>query len=297
MTTVADAYRECEQITRTEAGNFYYGIRLLPADKRSALCALYALARRIDDIGDGDLPDAAKNDELASARKSVDALDTASDQVLVAVSDAARRYPVPLEAFGELIDGVQADVDHVEYTSFDELVVYCRQVAGSIGRLCLSIFAPRRSSGTCEMRRLSGYADQLGIALQQTNILRDIREDLQGGRIYLPRDDLARFGASLRVDEHQNLVDDDGRLAALLRYASARAGDWYALGMRLLPYLDRRSAACCGAMAGIYRDLLRRINDNPTLVYDRRLSLSGWQKARVAAGALITGSGVAGARS
>lgn len=297
MTTIADAYRECEQLTRTEAGNFYYGIRLLPADRRSALCALYALARRIDDIGDGDLPDAAKNEELAAVRKSVDTLDTAGDPVLVAVSDAARRYPVPLEAFGELIDGVQADVDHAEYTTFDELVVYCRQVAGSIGRLCLSIFAPRRSSQTVEIRRLSGYADQLGIALQQTNILRDIREDLQGGRIYLPRDDLARFGTSLRMDEYQNLADDDGRLAALLRHASARAGDWYALGMRLLPYLDRRSAACCGAMAGIYRDLLRRINDNPTLVYDRRLSLSGWQKARVAAGALITGSGIAGARS
>lgn len=294
MSTITEAYRACEQITRSQAGNFYYGIRLLPADKRSALCALYALARRIDDIGDGDLSDAAKADDLAVVRTSVESIDTATDPVLVAVSDAARRYPVPMEAFGELIDGVQADVDHVQYGSFDELVTYCRQVAGSVGRLCLSIFAPSRNWQSRDDRRLWGYADQLGIALQQTNILRDVREDLQVGRIYLPDDDLARFGVSLRLDESGNLEDASGRLAALLRYATARAGDWYALGMRLLPDLDRRSAACCGAMAGIYRELLRRINANPTLVYDRRLSLSGWQKARVAAGALIGGSRAGG---
>lgn len=297
MSTTTEAYRACEQITRAQAGNFYYGIRLLPPGKRSALCAVYALARRIDDIGDGDLSDAAKADELAVVRKSVESLDTSTDPVLVAVSDAARRYPVPLEAFSELIDGVQADVDHAAYASFDELVAYCRQVAGSIGRLCLSIFAQPQAPQDRTDQRLSGYADQLGIALQQTNILRDVREDLQVGRIYLPDDDLARFGVALRLDEYGNLDDAGGRLAALLRYAAARAGDWYALGMRLLPYLDRRSAACCGAMAGIYRDLLRRINANPTLVYDRRLSLSGWQKARVATRALAGGSRAGRTRS
>lgn len=291
MSTVAEAYRYCARITRTEARNFYYGIRLLPADKRSALCALYALARRIDDIGDGQLDDAAKAAALTSLRRSLDQIDTATDQVLVAVRDTARRYPVPMKAFDELIDGVQADVDHAEYATFDQLAVYCRQVAGSVGRLCLSIFAPDQFRAEPEDRRLWAYADQLGIALQQINILRDIREDLHSGRIYLPADDLAAFGVSLTLDADGNLDDPGGRLAALLRYAAGRAGDWYVLGMRLLPYLDRRSAACCTAMAGIYRDLLRRIQANPTLVYDRRLSLTGWQKARVAAGALIGGRG------
>lgn len=290
MSTVAEAYRACEDITRTQARNFHYGIRLLPADQRSALCALYALARRIDDIGDGDLDRATKADELASLREALTDLDAATDQVLVAVADTAHRYPVPMDAFGELIDGVQADIDQVDYHSFDQLVTYCRQVAGSVGRLCLSIFAPDQVRKSPDDRRPWAYADQLGIALQQINILRDVREDLHSGRIYLPGDDLAAFGVALTLDDHQNLEDPGGRLAALLRYSAARAGDWYALGMRLMPYLDRRSAACCGAMAGIYKDLLHRIGANPTLVYDRRLSLTGWQKARVAAGALIGGS-------
>ncbi|WP_068271531.1 presqualene diphosphate synthase HpnD [Aldersonia kunmingensis] len=284
MTTLDDAYSACAHITRTEAKNFYYGIRLLPAPKRSALCAVYALARRIDDIGDGDLPTAQKVAELAKIRKLLEEIDSAGDPVLLAVADAARRFPVPLGAFEELIDGVQMDLDAVHYADFPALVVYCRRVAGSVGRLCLSIF------GTEEGHidpRTSTYADQLGIALQQTNILRDVREDLLNGRIYLPQDDLDRFGVVLRVDESGELADPEARLAALLRDSAARAEDWYALGMRLVPYLDRRSAACCLAMAGIYRHLLNRIEEDPTSIYRSRMSLSGGEKARVAAAALL----------
>ena len=132
----------------------------------------------------------------------------------------------------------------------------------------------------------SRYADQLGIALQQTNILRDVREDLLNGRIYLPQGELDRFGVRLTVDERGELDDPDGQLAALLRFCAVRAEDWYSLGLRLIPHLDRRSAACCLAMSGIYRHLLTIIKTSPASVYDRRLSLSGTQKARVAAVAL-----------
>src|SRR4051812_5244662 len=163
--TVAEAYATCEDITRREAGNFYYGIRLLPPAKRSALCAVYALARRIDDIGDGGLPPDRKLVELTLVRKSLENLDNSSDPILLAVADSARRFPIPISAFGELIDGVHMDVDGMSYQSFGDLVVYCRRVAGSVGRLCLSIFGPVDP-------RTSRYADQLGIALQQTNILR-----------------------------------------------------------------------------------------------------------------------------
>jgi phytoene synthase len=284
MTTIEQAYASCEQITKTEAGNFYYGIRLLPSPKRSALCAVYALARRIDDIGDGDDAIADKETALAGVRKDMGRLEDSSDPVLIAVSDAARRYPVPLEAFDELIDGVQMDLRDVRIADFDELVVYCRHVAGSVGRLCLSIFG----SSTTDPRT-SLFADQLGIALQQTNILRDIREDLGNGRIYLPQDELDRFGVDLRVDDLGALDDPAGQLAAYIRYAAARAGDWYSLGLRLVPHLDRRSAACCRAMAGIYHHLLGRIADDPALVYDQRLSLSVAQKARVAMTALAGG--------
>jgi len=283
--TVAEAYRACESITKTEAKNFYYGIRLLRPDRRSALSALYALARRIDDIGDGDLPNADKLTGLEQVRASLAALDRATDPVLVAVADAARRLPVPLAAFDELIDGVRMDVTGRRYGSFEELVEYCRCVAGSVGRLCLAVFDSRPD------RRDGEYADQLGIALQQTNILRDIREDLGNGRVYLPAEDLDRFGVTLKLDEHANLHDPDGNLAALIRDAAARNRRWYADGLRLVPLLDGRSAACATAMSGIYRRLLEHIAADPSRVYDRRLSLSGWEKAGVAARALTGRAG------
>ncbi|WP_445166233.1 presqualene diphosphate synthase HpnD [Mycolicibacterium sp. Dal123E01] len=279
MSTLDQAYRVSEDITRTQARNFHYGIRLLPPAKRSALCAVYALARRIDDIGDGDLPLEQKRTELTLVRKSLDCLEDSSDPVLLALADSMRRFPIPISALEELVDGVQMDVDGTTYKDFDDLVVYCRRVAGSVGRLCLSIF------GSVDPKT-SSYADQLGIALQQTNILRDVREDLLNGRIYLPQSELDRFGVQLIVDEFGELHDPDGHLAALLRFCSARAEDWYSLGLRLVPHLDRRSAACCLAMSGIYRHLLTIIKASPASVYDRRLSLSGVQKGRVAAIAL-----------
>ncbi|MBO0874413.1 MAG: presqualene diphosphate synthase HpnD [Pseudonocardia sp.] len=279
--TVADAYRMCESITRTEARNFYYGIRLLRPRRRAAMSAIYALARRIDDIGDGnEVAPAERLDALDAVHRSLADLTHASDPVLVAVHDAAHRFPIPLTAFEELIDGVRMDVTGRRYTHFEELVEYCRCVAGSIGRLCLAVFEARPDPNA------PLYADQLGIALQQTNILRDIREDLTNGRVYLPTDDLDRFSVALELDERGALADPDGGLAKLIQDGAARAGRWYADGMRLLPLLDRRSGACCAAMSGIYRRLLDRIAEHPERVYDRRLSLSGWEKAGVAARAL-----------
>jgi len=278
--TVDAAYVACADITRDQARNFHYGIRLLPPAKRSALCAVYALARRVDDIGDGDLPHDVKRQQLQRLRADIGALSDSSDPVLLAVHDAAWHYPIPLEAFGELIDGVEMDVIGARFASFDELVHYCRCVAGSIGRLCLGVF------GAGDMSNASTYADTLGIALQQTNILRDVREDLGNGRIYLPQDELDRFGVELRLDDNGALVDDDGALAALVQFSAERARTWYDEGLRLVPLLDRRSAACCSAMSGIYRRLLDRIADQPALILDRRLSLSGWEKTGVALRAL-----------
>lgn len=291
MNSIDTAYAACAQITRTAAKNFYYGIRLLPPDKRSALCSLYALARRIDDIGDGDLAPGAKNEALAAVRKSLHDPETTRDPVITAVTHAAQRYPVPLGAFDELIDGVQMDVDGVDYADFGELTSYCRCVAGSVGRLCLAVF------GTGTDPRAPLFADQLGIALQQTNILRDIREDLLNGRVYLPQAELDRFGVRLELDAGGALRDPDGSLAALIRHAAERAEDWYCLGLRLLPELDPRSAACCAAMAGIYRQLNARILANPVAVYDRRLSLSAWEKAGVASSALLRSSLLGATRS
>jgi phytoene synthase len=285
--TLQEAYGTCRAITREEARNFYYGIRLLPEDKRNVLCAVYALARRIDDIGDGDLRPGEKRDRLAAVRADLAALPGGHDggnPVLVALADAVVRYAIPLDAFAELLDGVQMDVEMDEhgrrYATFDDLVSYCRCVAGSVGRLCLGVFGSRAHP------EAAAYADALGIALQQTNVLRDIREDLLSGRVYLPQEDLDAFGVELRLDERGALVDDDGALSALVRAGCVRAQDWYDEGLRLVPLLDRRSAACCLAMAGIYRRLTQRIAADPSAVLEERLSLSGREKVTVAARAL-----------
>ncbi|WP_208024451.1 presqualene diphosphate synthase HpnD [Amycolatopsis pithecellobii] len=280
MTDIEAAYAECERITKTEARNFYYGIRLLTTGRRAALCAVYALARRVDDIGDGELPIEQKADQLDTVRKSLAELDTTTDPVLVAVADAAKHYPIPLNAFDELLDGVWMDIEGRRYQTFEELTTYCRCVAGSIGRLCLGVFGSKPHPDA------SRYADALGIALQQTNILRDIREDLLNGRVYLPQEDLDAFGVELSVDEQGRLTDTGRGLTALIRHSADRAREWYADGLRLAPLLDWRSKASCLAMAGIYRQLLERINDQPSLVFDRRLSLSGREKLTVAARAL-----------
>ena len=281
---LAAAYAACEDITRHQARNFFYGIRLLPPPKRSALCAVYALARRIDDIGDGDLPPERKAAALAEVRDSLTRPPDPADPVLAAVTDAARRYPIPMAAFDELLTGVAMDVEMDtrgrEYRTFDDMVGYCRCVAGSVGRLCLGIFGSRPDP------QAARYADTLGIALQQTNILRDIREDLGNGRVYLPRDELGRFGVTLALDGQGALRDPDGGLARFIGFFAERARTWYADGLRLVPLLDRRSAACTTAMAGIYRRLLDDIAADPPSVYHQRRSLSGWQKAGVAARAL-----------
>ncbi|WP_018335241.1 squalene/phytoene synthase family protein [Actinomycetospora chiangmaiensis] len=291
-TTPADAYAACERITRTEARNFHYGIRLLPPPRRAALSAVYALARRIDDIGDGPGAAAPKQAALEDLRLRIRRLpdEAGDDPVLVAVAHAVRRFPIPLDAFDELVDGVAADVaadDAVTttgvparpYRTFDDLLGYCRCVAGSVGRLCLGVFGTRAG---VPVQDAAPLADTLGLALQQTNILRDVREDLGNGRIYLPAEELDRAGVTLALRPDGVLDDPDGALADLLRDAAVRARGFYAEGLRLVPMLDRRSAACTTAMSGIYRRLLDEIADDPRRTYDRRLSLSGRHKALVA---------------
>jgi 15-cis-phytoene synthase len=279
------AYAACEDITRHEARNFAYGIRLLPRERRQAMSAVYATARRIDDIGDGNLPPAEKTALLQAARTSLHHLGDAApsdaeDPVLVALSDASRHLPIPLDAFDDLIDGCEADVAGRNYATIDEVVGYCRCVAGSIGRLSLGIYDPPDRAHALPL------ADALGVALQLTNILRDLREDRLVGRVYLPARDLRQFGCGLEVDDSGDLDDPPDAFAALVRFEAARAEEWYARGLSLLPLLDWRSAACTAAMAGIYHRLLAHIATHPEQVRSRRLSLSGTTKAAVAARAL-----------
>jgi len=301
---VALAYRHCEKITRSRARNFYYGIRLLPPRKREAMCALYAMARRIDDIGDDVGPDIGqpgiapaeaersagwRMDALVSTRASLSLLERATggnatasvppgDPVLIALADAARRFPLPIPALEGLVEGCEWDVSGRRYESFDELVEYCRRVAGTVGRLALAVY------GSANDAKAEPLADALGVALQLTNILRDLLEDRDVmGRVYLPSEDLERFGVS---PDLEGGTDD---LIALICFETARASEWYERGLPLLGLLDGRSRACTAAMAGIYHRLLDKIRVRPESVLHTRVSLSPGEKATVAALALARG--------
>ncbi|MDT0268370.1 presqualene diphosphate synthase HpnD [Streptomyces sp. DSM 44915] len=281
---VLAAYQYCEAVTGHQAKNFAYGIRLLAAPRRRALSALYAFSRRVDDIGDGPLPAAEKETRLDETRQLLarvradEVPEDATDPVAVALADAARRYPIPLGGLDELIDGVLMDVQGRRYETWDELRGYCRCVAGAVGRLSLGVFGT--VPGVRNADRAPEYADTLGLALQLTNILRDIREDAGNGRSYLPDEELRKFG--LTDGAHHFPPSRDADFAGLMRFQVRRARELFADGFRLLPMLDRRSGACVAAMAGIYHRLLDRIAADPEAVLRGRVALPTAQKALVA---------------
>jgi phytoene synthase len=193
---------------------------------------------------------------------------------------------LPLDAFVDLIDGVRMDVVGTRYERFDELVVYCRRVAGSIGRLCLAVFGS-------EHPEAAALADDLGVAMQLTNILRDVREDALNGRVYLPGEDLRRFGwpGGERGDAEAIaavLPAAPGALAELVHFEAARNREWFERGSQLVSLLDRRSAACVIAMSRIYRNLLEHIDARPERILEGRVSLPVAVKARVAIASLLS---------
>jgi phytoene synthase len=285
------AYRACERVTRREAANFYYGIRLLPQAKREAMCAVYAFARRVDDIGDDDGLDtgtrlrALEAQRAMLARIAAEGVLYSDDPVAVAIAHSHVLFGLPLDAFEDLIDGVEMDVHGAHIDTFEQLVAYCRHVAGSIGRLCVSIYCGGVWNQPPEAQ---GLADDLGVAMQLTNVLRDVREDHERGRRYLPSEDLRRFGCEALPDVPAT------QSVSLIGFQAARAADWFARGMRLVALLDARSAACVLAMTSIYRAILERIAADPGSVLQRRVSLSPGEKAWLAARSLAGSVGIGG---
>ena len=297
MISADAAYRRCEEITWTEARNFAYGIRLLAPPKRRAMAALYAMARRIDDVGDGDWPQDRKLaalDEFHNAIGTLEAGEIAdpADPVLVAVAHAADHYPIPVAALHEIVEGCEFDVRGETYATMDDTVRYCRLVAGSVGRLSLGVFgtkparrpdesrAGRNGHPTERVRTVEELADDLGVALQLTNMLRDIVEDHQMGRMYLPEQERDRFG----IAPGQWTPPDS--VAELVQFVAGQAVMWFERGLELLDHLDHRSRACTAAMAGIYRRLLGRILSQPTAPLKGRVSLPAWEKGLVASRSL-----------
>jgi phytoene synthase len=261
------------------AGNFYYGIRLLPRPKRRAICAVYAFARRVDDIADGHIADSEKLALLDACERSLQDMSASSlDPVMAALADAHSRFALPGDALEGLLAGVRMDVLGERYETFEELLVYCRRVAGTIGRLCLGVFG---SSG--EQAHASALADNLGVAMQLTNILRDICEDATRGRVYMPREDLVLY----RLSADGRYEGGPGQLDAMMRFQARRAEEWFEGGLELVGLLDRRSGACVLAMSNIYRAVLDQIVEDPQAARRARVSLPVWRKGWVATRSLL----------
>jgi 15-cis-phytoene synthase len=274
MTTAEQAYVDVERLTRERARNFSYGIRLLPKAKRRAIAAIYAFARAVDDVADDPaLSVVEKRLQLESLRASLEA-EPGESSMLVALADARRRYPIRAEALNALVDGGLQDTEQDRYSDFDELLVYCRRVAGAVGVACIGVY------GADQPQR----AEAMGIALQLINIMRDVDEDWSLGRVYIPQDELASFGVS------------EGDIAAgrctpawqaLMAYQAARARTYLVEGRTLLPYLDRRSRACVAAFANLYEATLDRIERSGFDVFGGTPRLSGPTKLRIAAAGLF----------
>jgi phytoene synthase len=269
---VEQAYAEVERVTRRRARNFAYGIILLPRTKRRAIAAIYAFARRVDDVADGPLSDSEKRTQLEDLRLRLHA-PPGEDATLVALADARRLFPIPADALTALIEGGLQDTEQTRYASFDELRLYCSRVAGAVGRACVGVY------GSVDFQR----AETLGIALQLINIIRDVAEDWGLGRVYLPQDELARFGV-----EERDIAE--GRLTpqwrGLMAFEAARARVHLEEGLTLLEQLDRRSAACVATFAGLYRATLDRIEASGFDVFSGDGRLSPVTKLRVVGTAL-----------
>jgi len=270
--TVADAYAEVERLTRREARNFAYGIRVLPREKRQALSAVYAFARRVDDVADGELPVEEKRVQLQELRAALDA--PPANAMFVALADARSRFEIPDRPLHDLVDGGLQDTERNRYADFAELNGYCRRVAGAVGVACVAVY------GSDDVER----AETLGVALQLINIIRDVREDWELGRVYLPQDELAAYHVT-EDDIAERRAGPEWQ--ALMGFHASRARAYMDEGLELLETLDSRSAACVSTFAGLYRATLDRIEARGYDVFDGSLRLSPLTKLRIVGAGLL----------
>ena len=268
-------YQESRDITRREAKNFYYAFLTLPQERRRAIYVAYAFCRYCDDAVDTAESVDQKMATLESLHASLNDAYTGrtSDPLFLALADVADRHDIPEEYFKQVIHGVESDLAKVRYQDFEELRSYCYQVASVVGLICLQIFGYKDDSAR-------EHAIDLGLAMQLTNIARDIQEDLGLGRIYLPQDEIARFGYSEEALEagivNESFID-------LMRFQVQRARGYFDSGFKLLPYLSPRSRACPAVMGQLYSKVLQRIEEAEFDVFQHRISLSKTEKLRVTA--------------
>lgn len=266
------SYRFCRQIARARARNFYYSFLLLSRGQRDAMCAIYAFMRYCDDISEGE---GASRTAIDHWREDLDralAGQYTGNPLWPAFHDTVQRYKIPCHYFHEMIDGVSGDLEPRRIQTFDELYRYCYQVASVVGLTIIHIFG-------FESQDALKLAEKCGIAFQLTNILRDVREDCANGRVYIPADDIARFGADL--SKH------DDRFVALMSFEAQRARDYYDQSRPLLSLVARRSRASLWALIEIYRRLLTRIERSHYDVLARRIRVPTWEKLAILASAVL----------
>jgi phytoene synthase len=260
----------CAEKAARSGSSFHYSFRLLDPPRRAAITALYAYCREVDDVVDEVSDPNIARVKLAWWRTEIDAIFDGTPQhpVALALLAAVDRYGLQRTHLQTVIDGMQMDLDKVRYVDFAELETYCDHVAGVVGLMSAEIFgyedpAPR------------DYARKLGVAFQLTNIIRDVGEDARRGRIYLPQDDLARFGVAasdvLRARPSPAFVE-------LMRFETERARAWYGAAFAALPERDRHAQRAGLAMAAIYRTLLDEIARDGYRVLDRRIALTPLRK-------------------
>ncbi len=271
LATLDAAYAECARIVRASGSSFHQAFRLLPLERRRGLEALYAYCRVVDDAADagGDARAAVAFWRAELARVLAAA---PTHPVGIALADAMAQFAIPAHHLQEILDGVAMDLVPQRFATFADLRRYCHLVAGAVGLAALPIFG-------CRDARSRDYAEALGIALQLTNILRDLAEDAERGRVYLPQEDLARFGYG-EGDLATHVRND--ALYALVGFECARAGDFYAAARRARTAVDRRALAPAEGMRLVYRRVLARIAARPEVVFGPQVRLPRWQKVALA---------------
>ena len=264
------AYEHCRLVTKGNAKNFYYAFLTLPSAKRRAIYASYAFCRLCDDIADEDIPTERKMEMFADTRLRLEQLSDGQDEdpVFSALYDTAAIYDIPLQYFHEVLDGVEMDMTWSRFESFEELSKYCYKVASVVGLICIEIFGYKDP-------RARDYAVDLGLAMQLTNIIRDVKEDAERDRIYIPLDEIDSFGYS-----EEDLIDGtvNDSFLRLMQFQADRARRYFESGKRLLPLLSGSSRACPAVLHAIYSALLDRIEDRGFRVFDGRMSLSTREK-------------------
>jgi phytoene synthase len=285
------AYSVCKGITRTAAKNFYYAFLVLPRRKREALCAVYAFMRRCDDIADDStlsLPDRRQRlDTWLDGLHRVQQGEPTDDAILLALTDAQRRFSIPSGLLDELATGTAMDIDEeaaaaqttiapgltIQYKTFEDLRLYCYRVASVVGLVCIHVFGYRDPAA-------ESLAERCGLAFQLTNIIRDVKEDSGMGRIYLPEEDLAKFDLSA---SELLAMPDALRFRPVLALEADRAREFYASGEALIPYISEDSQPALWVLVTIYRRLLEKIAEKQYDVFTAKVSLSTWEKLRILA--------------